>query len=65
MTQSGGNGNKSDVNSSDMETYEPVYAPGDDTEPIGWWKTEPDEEEGELIPDLPPELDDQDPPTSN
>lgn len=65
MTQSGGNGNKPDVNPDDMTTYEPVYAPGDNTEPIGWWKTEPDEEEGEFIPDLPPELDEPEPPTSN
>lgn len=58
MTQSGGNGHKPDVNSDDMTTYEPAYAPGDETEPIGWWKTEPGEEDGEFIPDLSTELDD-------
>lgn len=60
-----GNGHKSDAD--DMTVYEPAFAPGsdDETEPVGWWKTESGEEDGEFAPDLPPELDDKEPPSSN
>lgn len=62
MTQSGGNGHKPDVDAEEVTTFEPVYSPASE-EPIGWIKTEGEEEE--FITDLPSELDDQEPPSSN
>lgn len=47
-------------------TFEPAYAPGDDTEPVGWVRIEPGEDE-ELVSDLLPELDldEPEPPNPN
>ena len=64
MTQAGGNGYKDDANPDDITTYEPAYAPEDDTEVVGWWTDDPDNEDGgEFFPNHP--LDDDDEPTSN
>ncbi|MBF2085405.1 hypothetical protein [Thermoleptolyngbya sp. C42_A2020_037] len=62
MTQSGekGNGKKPDIDPNDMTVFEPVFASEEDVEPIGWWKTDPDQEDGEFILDPSSELDDSD-----
>jgi hypothetical protein len=57
MTQAGGNGHKPDVDSDDITVYEPASLP-ESGEPIGWYETDPKGEEGEITPNLPPELDD-------
>lgn len=59
MTQSGENGHKPEVESVDITVYEPAFTP-DSVEPVGWYETDTKGEEGELTPDLPPELNDQD-----
>ncbi|WP_226582023.1 hypothetical protein [Microseira wollei] len=61
MTQSGGNGHKSEVQPEEIRIFEPAYLPDQNSEtdePIGYVEiglTE-DEDEGEFTPELPPEL---------
>lgn len=58
MTQSGGNGHKPEVESEDITVYEPAFIP-ETEENVGWHQTDTKGEEGDLIIDLPPELNDE------
>lgn len=66
MVQSNGNGNGSkDVDPKDIDVYEPVV--WDEDEPVeDWYKSSADSSEGEIVFELPEELqDDSDPNESN
>jgi len=63
ITQANGGNGSQQPNPKDLEVFEPAFAPGDEEEKIGWYRTDVKGEEGEVIPDseLPPELKDNPP----
>ena len=63
ITQANGGNGSQQPNPKDLEVFEPAFAPGDEEEKIGWYKTDVKGEEGTEIPDsgLPPQLKDKSP----
>jgi hypothetical protein len=57
MVQSKGNGHDPDINPVEVNVFEPAFVPGEEEqEPLGWFETDLKGDEGEVISDLPPEL---------